>query len=370
MTSNQRLPVSLTPLDTALAAWLSGLKPVAAIDVAPEDALHAIAAEMPPLAAVPARDVAAVDGWALRSSGLVGASSYTPVPLTAPPAWVEAGAPMPDGCDCVLDEASIDRTSPIVQVLAEATPGQGVRRKGSGIAEASRIAAPGHRLSARDLLLARMAGVALLSVRRPRLTIVNLPGGTATAILIAESAREAGADVSLIDIAARDPASIAKVLDADVADLRVVIGGSGVGRTDASVIALASRGAVVAHGLALQPGRTTAIGRIGATPLIVLPGAPDQAFAAWWTLALPALDRLSFRAPRRSVTRPLARKVASLVGIAEIVLLEEHDGAWLPLAVGELSLAVIARAQAWLVVPGGSEGYALGTPVDAYILRA
>jgi molybdopterin molybdotransferase len=49
-------------------------------------------------------------------------------------------------------------------------------------------------------------------------------------------------------------------------------------------------------------------------------------------------------------------------------LLEEQDGAWLPLAVGELSLATIARAQAWLLVPGASEGYALGTPVDAYML--
>jgi molybdopterin biosynthesis enzyme len=341
---------------------------VAATEVATSEALHAVAAEMHPRAAVPARDVAAVDGWALRSSDLIGASSYTPLPLSAAPTWVEAGEPVPAGCDCVLDEDSVDRTSPIVQVLAEATPGQGVRRKGSDVAEGSRIAEPGRKLSSRDLLLARMAGLARLPVRRPRLSIVNLPGGTATAKLIAENAREAGADVSLVSAAARDAASIAKVLDPAAGDLLVVIGGSGVGRSDASVVALASRGEIIAHGLALQPGRTTAIGRIAATPVIVLPGAPDQGLAAWWALALPALDRLSGRGPRRTVTRPLARKIASLVGIAEIVLLEEADGAWLPLAVGELSLGVIAGAQARLLVPGGSEGYALGTPVDAYML--
>jgi molybdopterin molybdotransferase len=119
----------------------------------------------------------------------------------------------------------------------------------------------------------------------------------------------------------------------------------------------------------LQPGRTSAIGTIGKTPVVVLPGAPDQAFAAWWALALPALDRLSGRRPRKTLNLPLARKVASSVGIAEIVLLEQSEGAWATLAVGELSLEAIARAEAFLLVPGGSEGFAAGAPADAYMLR-
>jgi molybdopterin biosynthesis enzyme len=41
----------------------------------------------------------------------------------------------------------------------------------------------------------------------------------------------------------------------------------------------------------------------------------------------------------------------------------------MPLAVGDLPLAAVARADAWLLVPGSSEGYAAGTPVDAYMLR-
>ena len=66
---------------------------------------------------------------------------------------------------------------------------------------------------------------------------------------------------------------------------------------------------------------------------------------------------------------PLTRKIASLVGIAEIVLLERKHGAWVPLAAGDLSLDAIARAEAWLTVPGGAEGYAAGTAVDGYMLR-
>jgi molybdopterin molybdotransferase len=135
------------------------------------------------------------------------------------------------------------------------------------------------------------------------------------------------------------------------------------------VSALAARGKILSYGIALQPGRTSAVGRLDETPVVVLPGAPDQALAAWWTLALPVLDRLSCRRPRKTVNLPLARKIASQVGLAEIVLLERKQDLWATLAVGELSLEAIARAEAWLVVSGGSEGFAAGAPVDAYMLR-
>lgn len=369
MATPQRLPASLTPLDIALAAILRGVEPVAPVELPLADALRCIAAEMPQLAAYPPHNIAASDGFALRSNDLVGASSYSPLALAAAPRWVEAGDAIPAGCDCVLDSDSVDQSGPLVQVLAEAIPGQGVRRAGSDIAAGSFVIEPGRRVVARDLMIARAAGIERLRVRRPCLRLVNIFGGTVTADLIAESARTAGADVLLVTAAARDAASIAKALDGPACDLLLTIGGSGVGRTDATVAALAERGEVLAHGIALQPGRTSAVGRLGPTPVIALPGAPDQAFAAWWTLALPALDRLSGRRPRKTLNLPLARKIASAVGIAEIVLLERKQDAWVTLAAGDLSLDAIARAEAWLAVPGGAEGFAAGTAVDAYMLR-
>jgi len=216
-------------------------------------------------------------------------------------------------------------------------------------------------------------------VRRPRLCLLNIPatsGTTATAQLISESARGAGADVACAEATGRDAVSIAKGLDTAIdaalepgaCDLLVTIGGSGVGRTDALVLALAQRGEVLAHGIALQPGRTAAVGRIEQVSVIALPGAPDQALAAWWTLARPVLDRLSARQPRQTLTLPLARKIASSVGIAEIVLLQKDAGTWMPLAVGELSLETLRCADAYLVVRSGSEGFAAGTPVGAYMM--
>jgi molybdopterin molybdotransferase len=369
MTSPQRLPNSLTPLDKALDALLQGVEPVASVKLTLAEAVRCIAADMPPLSAHPPRDIAVVDGYAFGARDLVGASSYSPLPLTTTPAWVEAGEAMPEACDCVLDSDSVDLSGPMPQVLAEAIPGQGVRRAGGDIAAGNLLVEAGRRVLPRDLLIARAAGMERLNVRRPRLRIVNVPGGNITSKLIAESAQAAGAEAVCCTAAGRDAVSIAAALDGGACDLLLIVGGSGVGRADAAVAALAARGEVLAHGIALQPGRTSAVGRIGATPVLVLPGSPDQAFAAWWTLALPVLDRLSGRRPRKTVTLPLARKIASSVGIAEIVLLERKQERWSPLAVGELSLEAIARAEAWLVVSGGSEGFAAGSPVDAYMLR-
>jgi molybdopterin molybdotransferase len=371
MISTQRLSASLTPLDVALAALLRDLAPVAPIELPLAETLGCIAAEMPPLTAHPPHDIAATDGWALRARDLVGASSYSPLLLAASPVWVEAGDAMPEGCDCVIDSDAVDQTGPMVQVLAEAIPGQGVRRGGSDIAAGTIAVEAGRRVLLRGLLMARAAGMERLSVRRPRLFVVNIPatGKAVTAQLIAESARKAGADVISVEAAGRDPESVARALDAEGCDLLLAVGGSGVGRTDGMITALARRGEVIAHGLALQPGRTSAIGRLGKTPVVALPGAPDQAFAAWWTLALPVLDRLSGRRPRKALNLPLARKIASGVGIAEIVLLKKKKGTWVTLAAGDLSLDAIARAEAWLAVPGGSEGFAAGAPVDGYMLR-
>jgi molybdopterin molybdotransferase len=374
MASIQRLPASLTPLDVALAALLERIRPVAPVEVPLAQALGCVAAEMPPQNAHPQRDTAISDGWALHARDLVGASSYSPLPLSAPPAWVDAGDPMPEGCDCLLDADCVDQIGPLFQALAEARPWQGVRRIGGDIAEGSTLMdfATGRQIRPLDLVIARTNGLDRFNVRRPRLRIVGIPASTGEAVttpLIAENAQAAGAEVVCVQAAGRDVVSVATAIESDACDMLVTIGGSGVGRNDATITALARCGEVLAHGVALQPGRTAATGRIGNVPVIALPGAVDAALAAWWMLALPLLDRLSALWPRARRILPLARKIASSVGIAEVVLLERVEEAWLPLAVGDFSLSTIARADAWLVVPGPSEGFAAGKPVGAYMLR-
>ena len=365
----QRLPPSLTPLDTVLAALLRGVDPVAVEELPLIEAAGCVSAGMPLLPARPRRDVAAVDGWALSASDLVGASSYSPLLLAGLPVWVEAGDVMPAGCDCVLDVDAVEVSGPLAQVLAEGIPGQGVARAGSDIAENAPAAATGCLVDAAALLLARVAGADKLSVRRPRLRIVNVPGATVTLQMIADLASAAGLAVSTHEAASRDEISIVELLDVSACDLLLTIGGSGLGRADATVTALAGCGAALVHGLALRPGRTAAAGRLGNVPVVALPGSPAQAFAVWSALVLPLIERMSARRPRRAVTFPLARKIASSVGIAEVALLAEEHKTWMPLAMGEWPLHAIGRSDAWLLIPASHEGFAAGEPIGAYLMR-
>lgn len=373
MSRTQPSTGALTSLESALAALLDGLAPVAPILLPLDEAIGRIGAEMPPLAhARPRQSSAVVDGWAFRALDLAGASAYSPLPLPDVPIWVEAGDAMPEGCDCVLEIDLVDCSAPIAQALAEAAPGQGVRRVGEDIEAGGPAIIAGQKLTAADLLVARGAGVDELAVRAPRVRVIDVAaanGGNFTARFIAESAKASGATVNDIETIGRDAPSISEVLDGRACALIILIGGTGSGRSDATAEALAARKALLAHNIALQPGRTAAAGRLVDTPVVALPGAPDQAFAVFLAIVQPVLDRLSGRSARPKTVLPLARKISSTVGIAEVVLLKQEQDSWCPLAVGDLSLHAMRLADAWLAIPGGSEGYAAGTPVGAFPLR-
>ncbi|WP_353645264.1 molybdopterin-binding protein [Mesorhizobium sp. WSM2239] len=364
---------ALTSLEAALGALLDGLAPVAPSFLPLDRALGRVGAAMPLLAhPQPSRDTAKADGWACRALDLAGASSYSPLPLTAVPVWVEAGDAMPEGCDCVLDADLIDSSGPMPQVFAEAVPGQGVRRTGEDMEAGRPLIIAGQRLSAADLLAARSVGTSEIAVRAPDVRVIDVAapaGETLTAHFIADSTRASGATVGDIETVARDASSLAEALKSAAGDLIIMIGGTGGGRADVTAEALAARGALIAHNIALQPGRTAAIGRLDAVPIIALPGAPDQASAAFLALVQPVIDRLSGRSARRDIVLPLARKISSAVGLAEVVLLKQEQDRWAPLAIGDFSLEAMRSADAWLAVPGGSEGYAAGTPVRAFLLH-
>ncbi len=64
-----------------------------------------------------------------------------------------------------------------------------------------------------------------------------------------------------------------------------------------------------------------------------------------------------------ATTRSLTRKIASSVGVAQLALLQSVENGWTPLCVGEATLSQVLRANAYMVVPEGSEGMAEGASV-------
>lgn len=370
--NHRPVTASLISLEEAVNRLLEKCAAVEPVQLPTSGALGRISAETLSVnGPYPAQNIAIRDGWALHANDLVGATAYSPVPLNELPIWVENGDSLPVGCDCVLEPELLEQTGPIVQVISEAIPGAGVRRIGEDMKAESTPVRAGKMLSPLDIAIAHAIGLERLAVRCPRLRIINVPpanGVSSTAELVAEAARKAGADVVSINAAGRDPTSIAGVLDAEPCDMLLTVGGTGVGRTDATISALSARNALLAHGVALQPGRTAAIGRIGNCPIVALPGALDQALVAWWTIALPVLDRLSGRHISQ-VTLPLAQKISSGPGMADMVLLKRDGASWLPLSIGDISLGCLSSADAWVAIPSHSEGYASGTLCSAYLLR-
>jgi molybdopterin biosynthesis enzyme len=123
-------------------------------------------------------------------------------------------------------------------------------------------------------------------------------------------------------------------------------------------------------GLALRPGETIAGGLVEGRPALLLPSRVEAALAAAFVL-LPVL--LAAMAAAMSEIRAekgaLTRKLASQVGLAEVALLSATEEGLEPIAVGDLSLAAMARATHLLLLSPDSEGCPAGSVVEAAALR-
>jgi molybdopterin molybdotransferase len=148
------------------------------------------------------------------------------------------------------------------------------------------------------------------------------------------------------------------------ADAVIAIGGTGGGRNDTSVSTLARLGSVEAHGIALSPGETAAFGMVETRPVLLLPGRIDGALAVWLLLGARMLARLAAsREEPQAVSARLTRKVASNLGLAELIPVRLRDGEAEPLGSGYLPLQTIAQADGWILVAADREGHPAGTPV-------
>ena len=138
------------------------------------------------------------------------------------------------------------------------------------------------------------------------------------------------------------------------------------GRNDISVQTLARAGRLAVHGMALTPGETAAFGFVGSHPVLLLPGRLDAALSVWLLLGRRMLERLAATTEESKAveTLPLARKVTSTVGLAELVPVRRNAGQAEPLATKYLSLSSLARSNGWILVPADSEGYSASSPVQ------
>ena len=337
----------LMSVAAALDALLAGRSPIAPRRVSIHEATGRVLAEpIAAPAALPPAAVARRDGWALRSEATIGASAYDPAWLSELPRRVRAGDALPPGADAVLPEDAVLVEAGLAQALLAAAPGEAVRRSGEDAAAGTVLFPSGRRMSAFDAALAQAAGVEACAVREPRVGLVAQHGNPAGGVLAA-AVEEAGAAVtwagSLADAAAPGP------------DLLLLVGGAPDGAAFTSLAA----------GLAILPGEGAVPLRAGDVPALLVPPLLDAAVGVALLVLGPYLRRLGGGEPDAAQPALLTRKVTSTIGFTELALLRRAAPGWHPIAGGDLTLAALAAAEAWIALPPECEGLAAGTPVEA-----
>jgi molybdopterin molybdotransferase len=262
---------------------------------------------------------AAVDGWAFRHADLAtGGDTSLPVSgrvqagqaAAALPAGhasrIFTGAPMPDGADTVMMQEDAREAPGAVIILPGLKRGANCRPAGEDVAAGALALPAGRRLTPPDIGLAAALGLASLAVR-PRLRVgvfstgdeLAEPGGPLGPAQTYDSNR-----FTLLALLARlpvlpcdlgilpdDPAATAAALAAAAAthDLLLTSGGVSTGEADHVKTAIEQGGRLVFWRLAIKPGRPAAMGLIGQTPVIGLPGNPVAAVVTFLHLARPLL---------------------------------------------------------------------------------
>jgi molybdopterin biosynthesis enzyme len=309
-------------------------------------------------APVPPRTIALIAGYAVSSASLVGASAYAPGLLTAEPAWVEPGRELPGAGDAVLPADAVVRRAGLFEVSVEPSPGDNVRRAGED-------AGPGQVLQRRGSVLrplaaaaAETAGIDQVLVRAVRVNVMAEPARLRIAMRVF-----AGLE-GVIPEFREVRADMIQAQDLGAGDLIVFVGSD---RDPAAATLSTCR--PVAAGLALRGAETAMIGVFEGRPVVRAPPRLDTLLALRYGLLGPLFDAWNGVGKRPVWCRaPLARKLASTVGLAEVALLRETTGGLEPLGLGSLTLPGIAQAEGYLIVPPESEGFQAGETVEAFAL--
>jgi molybdopterin molybdotransferase len=364
-----RIP-RLTPLAEVLALIDARVMPVAARACPVEGARgHVLAEDAAVPSALPAAPLALRDGYAVRSEATADASSYAPALLAAAPERVDIGAVVPPEADAVAPLDAVVERDGRFEAVAPVAPGEGVIAHGADFTSGAAIRRAGERLRLGDAAALIACGVAQVKVRTPRVSVLwrsraHDPRADAAAHLIMSGIKAAGGQ----SLDAGVPVGNAQSWDAPFrepgVDLVIAYGSALSGSADSSVRALGRAGEVAVHGIAISPGETAAIGFVGSRPVLVVPGRIDAAFAVWHLLGRHILSRLAGCAEDPpAMKRPLARKISSSLGLAELVPVRLRDGKAEPIASGYLPLSALSQADGWILIPPDREGYPPGTEV-------
>ncbi len=341
---------------------------------------------------------AAMDGIAVRAAETFGASERNPVVLSA--RQVNTGEPLPAGCDAVV---MIEDVQPAAdgkfELIKAVAPWQDVRPIGEDIVASEMLLPENHRIRPVDVGALLAGGVTRLKVwRRP--LVVLIPSGSELVDLLGQAdpvaalkpgniveynsyiirglLAEWGADVEVAPIVRDDPELIrAAIRDAAArADIVVINAGSSAGSRDYTAMAVEELGRLLAHGLAIKPGKPAVVGVVEGKPVLGIPGYPVSAITVCELLLKPLVASYTGLRPSEppKVAAHLTKRLVSQPGIEEFVRVRLGQvGDRLlasPLSKGAGIVMSMVRADGLIRIPMTSQGVPAGGAAEVELYRS
>jgi putative molybdopterin biosynthesis protein len=337
---------------------------------------------------VPPFDRSNVDGFAVRSADLAAAGEATPLRLVlsdeiiacgvAPTQPVLSGAataiatggPVPRGADAIV---MVEHTQPAgpraIEVRRAASPGQFVSYAGSDIARGEALLRAGTLIGSREIGMLAACGIATISVvRRPRVAVLSTgdelvqPGRPlrpaaiydTNGAIVTAAISENGGEAAFLGAIPDDEDQLETAMRRALADsdMLVLSGGTSKGAGDVShrIIARLGKPGILAHGVALKPGKPLCLAVCDGKPVIILPGFPTSAMFTFHDMIVSVLRRMAGLPPRSDakVAAKIPVRIASELGRTEFVMvsLVEGDSGLIAYPTGKGSGAITSFAQA------------------------
>jgi putative molybdopterin biosynthesis protein len=336
------------------------LRPRGVDRVALDDALgRDLAADVLAPVDVPSFDRANVDGFAVVAEDTFGASEEVPrsvhladdvihtgvVPTTTirqgEAVAIATGGMMPRGADAVVMVEHADVRGDELRIGRAVTAGSGVSFAGTDITRGETVLRCGRTLTSRDTGVLAAIGVATVDVwRKPIVAILSTgdeiiapgqpmqPGRIydSNGQVLADAVRELGGEPRRLGITPDDADALrVKLREAlAMADIVLLSGGTSKGAGDVSyrVVAELTDPGIVAHGVALKPGKPICLAATRGRPVVVLPGFPTSAIFTFHEFVAPVISAMAGRShqERGTVEARLAVRVNSEIGRTEYLL--------------------------------------------------
>ena len=398
-----RSAVDCTPRGTEMVPLDAALGRVLAADVvAPVD--------------VPSFDRSNVDGFAVIAEDTFGASEEEPrvidlcdevihtgvIPISEIAAGlavaIATGGMVPRGADAVVMVEHADVRDRKLHVRRALSAGSGVSFAGTDISAGETVLRRGHLLTSRDTGVIAAIGISQVEVwRRPVVAILSTgdeiiapgeamsPGKVydSNAQVLADAVEELGGQPRRLGIVRDDPAVLREKLQCALqsADMVLLSGGTSKGAGDISyrVVAELLDPGIVAHGVALKPGKPICLAVTSGKAVVVLPGFPTSAIFTFHEFVAPVIRLLAGRSAEARTVVParLAVKVNSEVGRTEYLLvgLVESPGrgsettlAAYPMGQGSGSVTTFSRADGFATIGRHEEIVPAGTIIKVQLL--